>query len=100
MIPAAHGRFKMAMAGGVHAFLHSDGALVPQSAGERGPHHPGRRAPEMLRRIREARLDFRTGIIVIVLALIMWGVVTWVRIRDFVPDEFKEPQGDTPVRVP
>jgi len=54
----------------------------------------------MLRRIREARLDFRTGIIVIVLALIMWGVVTWVRIRDFVPDEFKEPQGDTPVRVP
>ena len=54
----------------------------------------------MLRRIREARLDFKTGIIVIVLALIMWGVVAWVRIRDFVPEELKEPRTDTTVHVP
>jgi hypothetical protein len=54
----------------------------------------------MLRWIRKARLDFRTGIIVIILALIVWGVVAWVRVRDFVPEEFKEPRSETPVRVP
>ncbi len=54
----------------------------------------------MLRWIREARLDFRTGMIVIVLALILWGLVSWARIRDFIPEEFKKPASETPARVP
>lgn len=53
----------------------------------------------MLKWIREARLDFRTGIVLLVLALLMWGVVTWVRIRDFVPEEFRQEESGTPVRT-
>lgn len=53
----------------------------------------------MLKWLREARLDFRTGIFLLVLALIMWGVVTWVRVRDFVPEEFREPEAEAPVRT-
>jgi len=53
----------------------------------------------MLKWIRGARLDFKTGVVIIVLALILWGVVTWARIRDFVPEELKEPR-EAPVQVP
>lgn len=45
----------------------------------------------MLRWIREARLDFKTGVFVLVLAVIIWAVFAYVRVRDFVPPELKEP---------
>ena len=45
----------------------------------------------MIRRIRDARVDFRTGVVIIALALLVWGVVTYVRVRDLVPDELSEP---------
>jgi len=45
----------------------------------------------MIRRIRNARVDFRTGAIIIALALLVWGVVTYVRIRDLVPEELTRP---------
>lgn len=44
----------------------------------------------MLKWLREARLDFRTGIVLLALALLVWGGVMWVRIRDFVPEEFRQ----------
>ncbi len=46
----------------------------------------------MIRRIRGIRFDLKTSIVILVLALIMWGVVTYVRIRDFIPAELTEPQ--------
>jgi hypothetical protein len=54
----------------------------------------------MLKWIRSVRLDFKTGLVVIILTLILWGIVSWARISDFVPEEFKEPHPETPVRVP
>lgn len=45
----------------------------------------------MLKWIREARLDFKTGIFLLVLAVLMWAVFTYVRIRDLVPPEMTEP---------
>ena len=52
----------------------------------------------MLTRIRNARVDLKTGIIVLVLALLMWAVVAYARIRDFVPEEYTEPV-EPPVRT-
>lgn len=46
----------------------------------------------MLKWIRGARLDLKTGIVIIVLALLMWAVVVYVNVRDFVPDELTEPR--------
>ena len=54
----------------------------------------------MLRRIHGVRVSFKTGLIVIILAVIMWGFVTWARIGDFVPEELKEPHPAPPVQVP
>ncbi len=45
----------------------------------------------MLRWLRNARLDLRTGFVIIALALLVWGVVAYVRIRDFVPEEMTAP---------
>ena len=45
----------------------------------------------MLDRIRNARVDARTGIAVILLALLVWGVVIYVNARDFVPEELTQP---------
>lgn len=45
----------------------------------------------MIRRIRNARVDLKTGIAIIALALAVWGVVTYVRIRDLVPEELTTP---------
>lgn len=53
----------------------------------------------MITSIRKARVDFKTGIFILVLAAIMWGVFAYVRVRDFVPEEFTEPV-ETPVRTP
>lgn len=46
----------------------------------------------MIRRIRSVRFSMRTSIIIIALALIVWGIVTYVRIRNFVPPELSQPQ--------
>lgn len=53
----------------------------------------------VLKWIREARLNMKTGIIILVLAILMWAVVTYVRVRDFVPPELKEPV-EAPTRTP
>ena len=45
----------------------------------------------MIRRIRDAHVDLRTGVIIIALALLVWGAVTYVKIRDLVPEELAEP---------
>lgn len=43
----------------------------------------------MLKSIRNARIDFRTGIVVIVLALAVWGIMIYVNMRDIVPEEYR-----------
>ena len=50
----------------------------------------------MLDWIRKARLDFKTGIIVIGLALLLWAIVIYVNVRDFVPDEITQPSQQDP----
>lgn len=45
----------------------------------------------MIRRIRAVRVSYRTGFLVLALAALVWGVVTYVRIRDLVPAELAEP---------
>lgn len=45
----------------------------------------------MLEWIRGARIDMRTGLIVIALALAIWAVVVYVNLRDFVPPELTQP---------
>jgi hypothetical protein len=45
----------------------------------------------MIRKIRDARVSYRTGFIILALALAVWGVVTYVRFRDLVPDELAQP---------
>jgi uncharacterized membrane-anchored protein len=47
----------------------------------------------MLGWLRDARIDARTGIAVILLALLVWAVVVYVNVRDFVPDELNPPSG-------
>jgi hypothetical protein len=46
----------------------------------------------MLKWIRGARVDFRTGVVVIALALAVWAVVVYVSARDFVPEELTTPR--------
>ncbi len=43
----------------------------------------------MLTWIRGKRLDLKTTIIVLVVALLAWAVVVYVNLRDFVPSEFQ-----------
>lgn len=47
----------------------------------------------MLGWIREARINLKTGLIVIALALAVWAVVIYVNLRDFVPVELTQPTG-------
>jgi hypothetical protein len=54
----------------------------------------------MLKWIREARIDLRTGLIVIALALMAWAVVVFVNMRDFVPEEFTEERAPEPTGAP
>ena len=49
----------------------------------------------MLGWIRNARIDLRTGIVVIAIALLVWGVMVYVNVRDFVPDELTQPTEST-----
>jgi len=53
----------------------------------------------MIRRIQDVRIGYKTGIVVIVLALILWGLVSYVRIKDFVPEELKHPVAPAPGQV-
>lgn len=45
----------------------------------------------MLGWIRKARIDLKTGIVIIVIALAVWAVVVYVNVRDFVPEELTQP---------
>ena len=45
----------------------------------------------MLGWIRDARINLKTGLIVIALALALWAVVVYVNVRDFVPEELTQP---------
>ena len=48
----------------------------------------------MLEWIRNARIDWKTGLVVIAIALTGWAIVVYVNVRDFVPIEFTQPVGD------
>ena len=41
----------------------------------------------MLSWIRDARINLKTGLIVIALTLAVWALVVYVNVRDFVPEE-------------
>ncbi len=43
----------------------------------------------MLKWIRHKRLDLKTTIILLVLAIAFWAMFLWVRYENFVPAEFK-----------
>jgi hypothetical protein len=45
--------------------------------------------------IRNARINLRTGIVIIAIALIAWAVVVYVNLRDFVPEELTQPTEST-----
>lgn len=53
----------------------------------------------MIGSIRRARVNLKTGLFILALALLLWAIVVYVGVRDFVPDEFKEPV-EAPVRTP
>ena len=45
----------------------------------------------MLEWIRGARINYKTGLAIIALALAVWAVVVYVNLRDFVPEEVTQP---------
>jgi hypothetical protein len=45
----------------------------------------------VLERIRGARVGRKTALVVLLVALALWATLTYVRVRDFVPAEFREP---------
>lgn len=45
----------------------------------------------MLDRIRGARVSRRAALIVILLALVVWGAFVYANVQDFVPEELTEP---------
>lgn len=50
----------------------------------------------MLRWIRGARINVKTGIVIIALTIAVWAVVVYVNVRDFVPEEFTQPTEGAP----
>lgn len=50
--------------------------------------------------IRDARIDFRTGVAIIALALAAWAAVVYLNARDMVPAEFREAPAEAPDAVP
>ena len=52
----------------------------------------------MLKSIRNARVDLKTGIVVIAVALLVWALVIFVNLRDFVPEEFLTPVDSSATR--
>lgn len=49
----------------------------------------------MLKWIRDARIDFKTGVILIVITLIIWAAVVYLNMNDVV-EEFSQPRSGTP----
>lgn len=47
----------------------------------------------MLGWIRNARVNLKSGLVIIALALAVWAVVVYVNVRDFVPEELTQPSG-------
>jgi hypothetical protein len=47
----------------------------------------------MLGWIRNARVNLKTGLVIVALALAVWAVVVYVNVRDFVPEELTRPTG-------
>ena len=45
----------------------------------------------MLEWIRNARINLKTGIVIVALALAIWAAVVYVNVRDFVPEELTQP---------
>ena len=45
----------------------------------------------MLEWIRGARINFKTGVVIIAIALAIWAVVVYANLTDFVPDELTQP---------
>lgn len=45
----------------------------------------------MLDWIRGARINFKTGLVIIAIALAVWAAVVYVNLRDFVPEELTQP---------
>lgn len=45
----------------------------------------------MLKFIREARVNLKTGLVIIALALALWALVVYVNLRDFVSEELTQP---------
>jgi len=45
----------------------------------------------MLEWIRGARINMKTGLVIIALALAVWAVVVYTNLRDFVPEELTQP---------
>jgi len=45
----------------------------------------------MLEWIRNARINLKTGLFVVAIALALWAVVVYVNLRDFVPEELTQP---------
>lgn len=43
----------------------------------------------MLKHIRGTRLTMKTTILVVALALIVWAIVVFVNVREFVPEELQ-----------
>jgi hypothetical protein len=54
----------------------------------------------MLKRIRGTRVSLKTFAIVVGLALLLWAVVVYVQIRDFMPDDLVETSGDPGEVIP
>lgn len=46
----------------------------------------------MLEWIRGARINLKTGLVIIALALAAWAVVVYANLQDFVPEELTQPQ--------
>jgi hypothetical protein len=49
----------------------------------------------MLKWIRDARIDFKTGVILIVITLAVWAAVVYLNMNDVV-EEFSQPPSSTP----
>ncbi len=45
----------------------------------------------MLGWIRNARINFKTGLVIILIVLAVWAAVVYVNLRDFVPEELTQP---------
>jgi hypothetical protein len=49
----------------------------------------------VLKWIRGKRFDLKTTIILLLIALALWALVSWARIRDFIPAELRQGHDST-----